>query len=68
MCKQQERIDELELEISQIHKNYAEALKFKSEHEYNEIRIKWHPWQIALVPIGLGLLGVVFSLVGVLSK
>ncbi|CAH6912136.1 conserved hypothetical protein [Vibrio chagasii] len=44
MCEKQKRIEELQLEISEIHKNYSET-------RLNDIKEKYHPVAVVLVPI-----------------
>ncbi|EGU41201.1 hypothetical protein VII00023_06212 [Vibrio ichthyoenteri ATCC 700023] len=62
MCEKQKRIEELELEISQIRRNYAEAAKFNAEERHLDSQIVWRPWQVALIPILLGILALVAAI------
>ncbi len=69
MCEKQKRIEELEIEnanlyrtLSDAYKLNAEERKFHAEQRNFDSQIIWRPWQIALIPILLGVLALVAAL------
>ncbi len=64
MCEKDERINTLESELEKSHKReaelfktLAEAYKFGAEQRNYESQTFWRPWQVALVPIVIALIG-----------
>ena len=62
MCEKQERIDALELEVAELHRTYSETIKNITESKYNESKIKWHPLQVALIPIVISLIALIAAI------
>ncbi|KAB5597948.1 hypothetical protein [Vibrio parahaemolyticus] len=69
MCEKQKRIEELEIEnanlyrtLSEAYKLNAEERKFHAEQRNFDSQIIWRPWQIALIPILLGVLALVAAI------
>lgn len=69
MCEKQKRIEELEIEnaklyrtLSDAYKLNAEERKFHAEQRNLDSQIIWRPWQIALIPILLGVLALVAAI------
>ena len=66
MCEKQKRIEELELENANLYRTLSEAYKFNAEERklnseqlHLDSQTLWRPWQVALIPILLGVLALV---------
>jgi hypothetical protein len=69
MCEKQKRIEELELENANLYRTLSEAYKFNAEERklnseqlHLDSQTLWRPWQVALIPILLGVLALVAAI------
>ena len=69
MCEKQKRIEELEIENVNLYRTLSEAYKFNAEERKINVeqrnidsQLIWRPWQVALIPILLGVLALVAAI------
>jgi hypothetical protein len=68
MCEKEKRIIELEKELAESHQREADLFKTIAEGKNFESQIRWRPWQIALVPVIIAVVGGTASIMIALVK